>query len=275
MFSKKMLIFVVMVLIFFISMTILSVTSKRGMTAPAGVGRTMIPLVAPFQKATSRFMQFVRGIWEDYFYLVNVSRENRQLKKDVNLLKAQINQDREMELFNTRLREFLKYKNQTNSDVLAARVISKDSSSWFKTILIDKGTDDGLKTGLPVVVPQGVAGQIISVAKKYSKVLLIIDRNSAVDGIVQRTRARGIVKGETDDICSFHYALRKEDIKPEDVIVSSGLDGVYPKGLLIGHVVYVDKDNPGVFQDIKVIPYVDFEKLEEVLVVLNAKEDSF
>jgi rod shape-determining protein MreC len=69
--------------------------------------------------------------------------------------------------------------------------------------------------------------------------------------------------------------LRKEDIKPEDVIVSSGLDGVYPKGLLIGHVVYVDKDNPGVFQDIKVIPYVDFEKLEEVLVVLNAKEDSF
>jgi rod shape-determining protein MreC len=235
----------------------------------------MIPLVAPFQKATSRIMQFVRGIWEDYFYLVNVSRENRQLKKDVNLLKAQINQDREMELFNTRLREFLKYKNQTNSDVLAARVISKDSSSRFKTILIDKGTDDGLKTGLPVVVPQGVAGQIINVAKKYSKVLLIIDRNSAVDGIVQRTRARGIVKGETDDTCSFHYALRKEDIKPEDVIVSSGLDGVYPKGLLIGHVVYVDKDNPGVFQDIKVIPYVDFEKLEEVLVVLNAKEDSF
>ena len=270
-----MLIVVVMILVFFINMTILSVTSKRGMTAPPGVGKVMIPVVAPFQKATSHFIGFIRGIWEDYFYLVNVSKENHQLKRDLNLSTEQINHYREMELFNSRLQEFLKFKNQTNSDVLAARVISMDSSAFFKTIMIDKGEKDGVKKGFPVVVPQGIVGQVITVAGSYSKVLLIIDRNSAVDGIVQRTRARGIVKGETEDTCSLQYALRKEDIKVEDIVISSGLDGVYPKGLLIGTVSSIEKNTSGVFQEIKLVPFVDFEKLEEVLVVLNAKEDSF
>ena len=122
---------------------------------------------------------------------------------------------------------------------------------------------------LPVLVPQGIAGQIIDVSMHSSKVLLIIDQISSVDGLVQRTRARGIVKGGSAGRCFFVYALRKHDIKADDVIVSSGLDDVFPKGLRIGRVSNVSRNNSGIFQKVMVKPYVDFEKLEEVLVLLS------
>ncbi|GAB6096904.1 rod shape-determining protein MreC [Desulfatiferula olefinivorans] len=272
MFSKKMVIIVVGILLVFFNMTMLSVTSKRSLTAPSGVGRILVPMVAPFQKAGARSIRAIKGVWEDYFHLVTVSKENRELRHALNELNEKRNHYMEMELFNSRLREFLKFKNQTKREVLAAEVISKDSSAWFKTIMIDKGSLDGVEKGLPVVVPQGIAGQVIDVADRYAKVLLIIDRNSAVDGLVQRTRARGIVKGESDDTCLFQYALRKEDVKARDIIVSSGLDGVYPKGLLLGEVSGVVRRNAGIFQEVRINPFVDFEKLEEVLVVLTPHE---
>lgn len=274
MLSKKMVIIVVGILVVFFNMTMLSVTSKRSVSAPSGMGKILVPIVSPFQKAVARSIRSVKGVWEDYFFLVRVSKENRELRHALNLSNEKKNHYKEMELFNSRLREFLKFKNQTQRDVLAAEVISKDSSAWFKTIMIDKGRLDGVEKGLPVVVPEGIAGQVIDVADRYSKVLLIIDRNSAVDGLVQRTRARGIIKGETEDTCVFQYALRKEDVKAQDIIVSSGLDGVYPKGLLVGEVSEVVRRNAGIFQEVTISPFVNFEKLEEVLVVLTNKEDA-
>jgi rod shape-determining protein MreC len=273
MFSKKMLIVIVLIVLFFFNMTILNVTSKRGMSSPTWVGKVFVPVVSPFQKAAAHSIRFVKDIWENYFHLVHVAEENAELKKQLDLCREQINRYREMELFNTRLRGFLRFKKQTNSEVLTAEVISKDSSAWYKTIMIDKGLRDGVEKGAPVVVPQGIAGQVIDATEKTSKVLLIIDRNSAVDGLVQRTRARGIVKGDAAGACLFQYALRKEDIKEKDVIVSSGMDGVYPKGLMIGVVSGVTNNNTGVFQEVRITPFVNFEKLEEVLVVMHAPEE--
>lgn len=268
-----MLIVVVLIVLFFFNMTILNVTSKRGTASPTWVGSVFVPLVAPFQKAAIHSIRFIRSIWEDYFYLVNAARENNHLKGKLHRCEDQINRYREMEHFNTRLRGFLRFKKQTNSEVLTAEVISKDASAWYKTIMIDKGLRDGVEKGAPVVVPEGIAGQVIDAMEKTSKVLLIIDRNSAVDGLVQRTRARGIVKGDAYGSCLFQYALRKDDIKPQDVIVSSGMDGVYPKGLLLGVVAEVTSSS-GVFHEVRLTPYVDFEKLEEVLVVMDTQEET-
>lgn len=272
MLSKKMVVIVVVILLMFFNMTILTVTSKRGISAPSGVEKHVIPVVAPLQKIMIRSIRFFKSVWENYFYLVTVSQENRELKKALSLAHENNNRSIEIELFNSRLREFLKFKEKTKRDVLAAEVIGKDSSAWFKTIMIDKGLHDGVVKGLPVVVPEGISGQVIEVADRYSKVLLIIDRNSAVDALVQRTRARGIIKGKSTDKCFFEYALRKYDIRKNDIIVSSGLDGVYPKGLLLGRVSEVVKQNSGIFQQVSVTPFVDFEKLEEVLVVLNSEK---
>ncbi len=272
MFSKKMVIVAVVIVLLFLNLTILTVTSKWAMSTPGGIGKVFVPVVAPFQKAVIHSIRSVKGVWKDYFFLVSVSKENRELKNELHISRERNNLLRETELFNSRLREHFKFKDKTRHSVIAAEVISKDSSIWFKTIIIDKGSDHNVKQGLPVVVPEGIAGQVIDVASGYSKVLLIIDRNSAVDALVQRTRARGIIKGESDDYCYFKYALRKLEIKEGDIIVSSGLDGVYPKGLRLGRVSNVLKKDSGIFQDVKVEPFVDFERLEEVLIVLDAEK---
>ncbi len=270
--SKKMVIIVVVILLLFFNMTILTMTSKFGISAPGGIGKLFIPVVSPFQKIVSHSIRSFKDVWQNYFHLVHVSQENTELRKALSLSNEKNNLYRETELFNSRLRSYFKFKERTEYSVIAAEIIAKDSSTWFQTIIIDKGLEDGVNTGMPVVVPEGIAGQIVDVAAKYSKALLIIDRNSAVDALVQRTRARGIIKGESDDQCYFKYALRKHDIIQGDVIVSSGLDGVYPKGLRLGRVVSVVKKDSGIFQEVKVEPFVDFEKLEEVLIVLNLEK---
>jgi rod shape-determining protein MreC len=185
------------------------------------------------------------------------------------------NQCDELALSNQRLRNLLTFRKVVTEPVLAAEVIGKDPSPWFKTIIIDKGRSEGVEKGLPVLVPEGIAGQVTEVSNHYSKVLLIIDRNSAVDAMVQRTRARGVIKGEPSGQCLFKYVLRKRNVAIGDVVVSSGLDGVFPKGLRVGYVSGFIKRSAGIFQDVTVTPYVDFEKIEEVFVVLSSSGNEF
>ena len=178
-------------------------------------------------------------------------------------------------LANDRLRNLLDFQKSITELVVAAEVIGKDPSPWFKTVIIDKGKADGLTKGLPVVMPQGIAGQVTEVANHYAKVMLILDRNSAVDSLVQRTRARGVVKGESTDQLRLAYVLRKKDVQVGDIVVSSGLDGIYPKGLRIGLVAEVIEHEADIFHEVFITPFVDFEKLEEVLVVLDVRKHNF
>ena len=172
-------------------------------------------------------------------------------------------------LSNLRLRELLEFKKEIPYHFLAAEVISRDPSIWFKTVIIDKGLADGIQKGFPVIIPDGIVGQIIDVGAHYAKVLLIVDRNSSVDALVQKTRARGLIKGGRAGRCLFKYVLRKHDISIGDIVISSGLDKVFPKGLRIGSVSEIIKLNSGIFQAVAITPYVDFERLEEVFVVAS------
>jgi rod shape-determining protein MreC len=268
-----MVLIVGVIVLITVNIIILSATSKR--YHALGLGHAAISFVAPFQELVTRSIGFFRGIWEHYFFLVSVSKENLELKRELNQALANNNQWHETELANVRLRSLLKFRKTLSNRVLAAEVIGKDPSAWFKTIIIDKGRADGLQKGLPVVVAQGIAGQIIEISNHYSKVMLIIDRNSAVDALVQRTRARGMIKGLSADRCHFDYVLHQDDVRIGDTVIASGLDGVYPKGLRIGWVSEVIKPPAEIFQEITVTPYVDFEKLEEVLIVLNPQRHEF
>lgn len=250
-----------------VNVILLSITSKSRSTL--GVGRVGLSFVAPFQEIVSRSVRFARGVWKHYFLLVSVAQENEILKKMLNESIGNNNQWHEIELANTRLRNLLNFQKTPNNQVLAAEVIGKDPSGWFKTVIIDKGKAEGLQKGLPVVLPQGVVGQVIEVSSHYSKVMLIIDRNSAVDALVQRSRARGIIKGSSADQCRFEFVLRKHDVQIGDTVIASGLDGVYPKGLLIGRVSDLGGRKSDIFYDIAVAPFVDYETLEEVLVILG------
>ena len=267
MFSKKMaLIFGVIVLIT-VNIIFLSVTTKR--SATYGLGRLAVSFVGPFQELFTRSIRFTRDLWGHYFFLVNVSYENIQLRKAYGQAVEKNHHLAEIELANQRLRNLLNFQQQTTFEVLAAEVIGKDPSPWFKIIMIDKGKADGLRNGLPVVISQGIVGQIIEASTHYSQVMLVIDRNSAVDALAQRTRARGIIKGESEDQCRLEYVLRKYDVQAGDTVISSGFDGVYPKGLLLGRISKVSGHSSDIFQEVTVSPFVDFEKLEEVLVILN------
>ena len=273
MFSKKMLLIIGAIVLIVVNITILYISGSRYRSF--GFGRVAIFFVAPLQEAVTDSIRFAKGIWNHYFYLVSAAQENDNLKKKLNRAVSENSQYKEIELSNQRLRNLLNFKETTTSKILAAEVISVDPSSWFKAVIINKGSLDGIERGLPVVIRQGIAGQVVDVSSRYSQVMLIIDRNSSVDALVQRTRARGIIKGEATGECLFKYVLRKDDVRVGDKIVASGLDGVFPKGLPVGDVKEVVRRNSGVFQEVRVVPYIDFEKLEEVLVILNPKKYEF
>ena len=267
MFSKKMVLIVGGVVLITVNVIFLSVTSKSQSTF--GFGRVGLSIVAPFQELVTRSVRFTREIWGHYFFLVSVFQENQDLKKSLNDAIEKNNQWNELKLANNRLRNLLGFQKSLTNRVVAAEVIGKDPSVWFKTVIIDKGKADGLQKGLPVVLPRGIAGQVIEASDRYSKVMLIIDRNSAVDALVQRSRARGIIKGASADQSRFEFVLRKNDVQVGDTVVTSGFDGVYPKGLRIGHVSDLSERSSDIFYEITVTPFVDFEKLEEVLVILR------
>ncbi|MGD9209567.1 MAG: rod shape-determining protein MreC [Desulfobacteraceae bacterium] len=274
MFSKKMVMIVGVVVLIAVNIIILSVNTKQ--THPSyGLGRVALSLLGPFQEGVTHSVHFLRRIWANYFDLVSASMENAQLRKELNQALEDRNLYNETLLANIRYRNLLNFKQYIASPVLAAEVIGRDPSPWFKTIIVNKGSDDGVKQGAPVVVPEGIAGLVVEVASNYAKVLLIIDQNSAVDGLIQRTRSRGVIKGDSSGKCILKYVLRKHDVSLGDTVVSSGLDGVFPKGLRIGRVSEIVKLNAGIFQEILVTPYVDFEKLEEVLIVAKVPEHDF
>jgi rod shape-determining protein MreC len=273
MFSKKMVLIVGVIVLIAVNIIVLSVNSRR--YTSFGLERVAISFISPFQELVTRSIRFTKDIWFQYFALVTIAKENRTLRTQLNRASEKSNLWRETDMANARLRNLLDFQKNIAELVVAAEVIGKDPSAWFKTVIIDKGKADGLIKGLPVVMPQGIAGQVIEVANHYSKVMLIIDRNSAVDALVQRTRARGVLKGKSTDQCRLDYVLRKKDVRVGDIVVSSGLDGIYPKGLRIGLVSEVVDHDADIFHEVILTPFVDFEKLEEVLVVLDIQKHEF
>jgi rod shape-determining protein MreC len=271
MLSRKMVIIVSLGLLFFVNVISLFVSGRHYYSlqvSSRGPGQYFIEIIAPFQKGLTQTICFAERLWEHYFYLVSVAKENEELKLALRKAIEKNNECIETELSNQRFRTFLNFQKTMTNDIIAAQVIGKDPSPWFKSLIVDKGFADGVKKGLPVIIPEGAAGQIIEVTKHYSKVLLLIDRNSAIDALAQRTRARGIIRGSSDGRFFFQFVLRNNEIQEGDTVISSGLDGVFPKGLRVGQVQSITQKNSSIFQEVLVIPFVDFEKLEEVMIVL-------
>ena len=227
-------------------------------------------IAAPFQKLFMGTISVTRDIWRSHFFLVETRQENLLLKKEIDLLKVENSRYQELLLANQRLQKLLNFQENTDEPLLPARVIGWDSSGLFKSIIINKGENDGLRINMPVVNAEGAVGRVISVSPNYAQVLLIADQNSAVDGLVQRSRGRGMVKGMGSDECCFDYVIKTCDIKEGDTIVTSGLGRIFPKGLYLGKVKKINDSPNRLFKDVRVTPAVDFSKLEEVLIVLRS-----
>ncbi len=265
MFSRNLLIFVGIALFIAINFIVITMSTKDALPVN-GIERLFISITAPVQQGVTRTVNYTQNIWKTYFLAVLAVQENIELRRQLGQSNEKRNRYEELELENTRLKKFVDFTGKVPNTYVAAQIIARDPSPWFKTVMIDKGEQDGLLKGSPVLVSEGIVGQIIEVAKNYSRVLLITDTNSAVDALVQNSRVRGIVKGNNEDSCSFVYALRKDEVKEGEMLISSGLDEVFPKGLKIGRILNVTKVHSQLFQDITIETSVDFDKIEEVLV---------
>ena len=230
--------------------------------------KLILQITAPPQKIIDSSVEAVADGWEHYLWLVDTEAENQRLQLVNSQLRAELARLEEARMANERLRKLLDFKEDVAIPVLPAQVIAEDASSWFRTVVIDKGSEDGLREGLPVVVAEGVVGRTLQVASYQSRVLLLTDASSAVAVLVQSTRTRGICRGEGDQL-TLDYALRREEIRAGDRVVTSGTGGIFPKGLPVGKVSSSYQAPYGLFQTVKVDPAVDFARLEEVLVLLR------
>ncbi len=231
--------------------------------------RAVMNVTAPVAGSVATITGTAGDIWSNYIDLLEVRQENIELRKSVKLLNERMVAKNEAAVENARLKALLDLKGAVAVPSIAVSVIGEDSSAWFKTLVVDRGSADGLLEGMPVVAAGGVVGRLVKVAPQSSRVLLLTDHASAIAAVVQRSRARGVVRGAGGGRCSLEFTVKDEDVKVGDAVISSGIGGVFPKGLPIGEVTMVKKGEYGVFQTIEVRPSVNIGKLEEMLVLVR------
>jgi rod shape-determining protein MreC len=227
-------------------------------------------VLRPFQSMNHGFNRTLSSLWEDYFALVGVQAENQGLRVRLEKLEAENSRLLEIENENTRLRGLLGVVKDSGFVTIVSNVIGYDASNWVQAITVDKGSADGIEVGMPVIEVNGVVGQVIGVNRNSARVLLITDASSGVDSLVQGNRVRGVVGGAGIGRCELRFVLRDDEVQVGDRLVTSGMDGVYPKGLLIGIVSAVDRSSSRLFQAIPVKPAVEFSRLENVAIITNA-----
>jgi rod shape-determining protein MreC len=255
-----------LVLILLLVFSVLSLSLKRS-PALSKVQGLVISMTAPGLEGLEHVGRSAKQIWQGYFSLVGVRRQNVEMQRQLEEYKQREVRFQEAQEALTRLEGLLDLKRQVALPVIGARVIAYDPTLWSRSAIIDQGKAQGVKDGLPVLAPQGIVGRIVGVYPEYSKVMLIVDRKSSADAMVQRTRVRGMLKGKGGNRCSLEFVPKNTDVQVGDLVLASGLVGLYPKGLVFGKVTAANKKNPGVFQEIEVTPNVDLSTLEEVLVV--------
>ncbi|MCD6320060.1 MAG: rod shape-determining protein MreC [Candidatus Desulfofervidaceae bacterium] len=229
----------------------------------------MLECSAPIAQGISSIWHQFQNIKEEYFELKEVKRENLVLKKRLESLQAKEISYQELLLANQRLEKLLSFKKKLTFPTLGARVISYAPNFSPRIIFLDRGKKDGVNLYYPVVNFQGIVGQVVSLSPHYAKVLLIIDPNSRVEVMSQRTRVHGILKGTGINLAEVIYVPNTEDIKEGDIFITSGLDGIFPKGISVGKVINVFTSRGEIFKKIILKTSVDFRRLEEVLILLK------
>ena len=241
------------------------VTTKRGVPM---LEEAVFGVFSEVQRVANAMTMGARTSWQNYFALQQVQEENERLKQQISALQIRLQQERSLAQQSQSLQKLLDLKTSSELSTTAANVIAGGASPEFRTITIDKGTSEGVHADMAVISPAGIVGRVIQPSPRAAKVQLLIDRNAAAGALVERTRAQGVVIGTGDDELRMDYVSGSSEVKPGDVVVTSGIDGIYPKGFVIGQIQSV-KRGAGQYSSIVIRPAVDFSALEAVLIVLT------
>lgn len=221
---------------------------------------------AEVQRATSAVLSGVRIVWTGYIDLRSARRENAELRRELAEAQVRLQQQQALADRTAGLLTMLELHNSLDMQTTAAQIIGSAANPEFRTVTIDKGQSAGLRKDMAVLAPSGVVGRVVVAAPRASRVQLIIDRNAAVGAMVARSRAQGVLVGSGDGRLQMEYVSETSDVTPGDTVTTSGIDGIYPKGIVVGQVEAVEKSG-GAYRRITVRPAVDFSTLEDVLVV--------
>ncbi len=233
------------------------------------IERPIVFIISSVQSGIAYTKESISRIWSGYINLVRVQEENARLKKELETLKAENSSYKEMVYSFEHMQALLSFKEAAPHKTISARIIGKDTSNLFKTFTIDRGEKDGIKKDMVAIAPEGIVGRVIRTSGSSSLVLLSIDRNSEIAAIIQRTRDEGIIEGKGSGLAHLKYIPVLSDIKDGDIVITSGLDGIYPKGLNIGKAISVKRGDAALFLEIDVMPDADIARLEDVLIIVN------
>lgn len=262
--------------IFFLLITVANFTGmERPNLSPGENGIRTI--VAPLQSGATAVVQKFKDFIGVFTEVKTLREENIALKKQISELKHEIDLYKDFALENIRLRDLLEYKSVHSGDfnLLSAKIVARDPGNWHKTVIINRGLADGVRKDMAVVTHEGLVGRIINVTSRASEVLLIIDQEGAVGGQVWETRETpGVVEGKGDgtDTLTMIHLPHDALIREGHTIVTSGLGGIFPPGIRIGKVTEVYEESSGLMKRATVEPFVDFSRLEEVLIILDVNE---
>lgn len=224
-------------------------------------------ITAPAQRGISWAIDASWNTIHNYLFLLDAKRNNIELAEINRKLMSEISAFREVALENERLHKLVKFSEALGGESITAQVIAQDVLPEWRTIRINKGRNSGIEKGMAVVTHEGIVGRIIRSDRNYSDILTLLDSSSNIAALVQRNRSRGVIEGYTENLLRLKHIRRTDDVRVGDIVVSSGIGGIFPKGLVVGSVINVKKKNYGITQTVEVYPSVDFSKLEEVMVL--------
>ncbi len=265
----------VLIIIILIAVPLIAINIKRKEEQLAWFLKPVFVTSTFFQSIYTNFSLGVRDTTSLYLNLVDIKTDNRVLKEKLAELEATLSQFQDIKNENDRLTTLLELKKATPHKLLSARVIGHDLLGQHSTLFIDKGSDDGVLPGQAVITPVGVVGTVLNSEKSFSQILTLTDRYSDIDAVIERSRARGILEGVSPTVCRLKYLQRTDDVQVGDLVLTTGLDHIFPKGFPIGKVTRVDKKDYGITQEVQVEPLVSTFDSEAVFVVLktNDKEE--
>ncbi len=250
-------------------LAIYGISQKRfDLGEPTLFHQLVAEVLSPVQEGLANSKKSLSSFWENYLLIVNTSKENNVLKKQISRLESDLTTMEEIRKENLRLKRLLSYSDEMSHQRVMAQVVGWDSANEFKVIRLNKGKNQGIKMMAPVITDHGLVGYVYRVTDNYADVLTILDQNNRVDVMIERTRTHGIVEGVFNFKCALKYIMRNEPVEVGDKLITAGVGGIYPKGIKVGMITDISKENFGMTLSVEVIPSVDFDKLEEVLVLI-------